>query len=87
LRSLVSKEFRKLVVKLPTEVQRQARTAYALGRQNPSHPSLDFKKLKVADAYSARVGLGYRAICVKPADDVFVWEWIGSHAEYDQLVP
>ena len=71
---------------MPGEVQVQARKAFDLWKENPNHPSIDFKKLKVVDAYSARIGLHYRAICVKTADDVFVWEWIGSHAEYDQLL-
>ena len=86
MRSLVSPEFRKLISRLPEEVQQQARKAYDLWLVNPDHPSLDFKKLKVADAYSARIGLHYRAVCVKAADDVFIWEWIGSHAEYDRLL-
>lgn len=35
--------------------------------------------------YSARVGLGYRALAVRDGDDV-VWFWIGTHADYDQLI-
>ena len=85
MRSVVSSEFRKLFEKLPSEVQDQARRAYILWRKDPSHPGLDFKKLKVLDAYSARIGLHYRAICVRVSDDVFVWDWIGTHAEYDRL--
>ncbi len=34
---------------------------------------------------SARVGLHYRALAVR-TDDVLAWFWIGTHAEYDQLI-
>jgi hypothetical protein len=34
---------------------------------------------------SARVGHGYRALAVREGEDL-VWLWIGSHAEYDQLL-
>jgi hypothetical protein len=86
VRSLVSPEFRKLFDQLPAEIRGQARKAYATWPKNADHPGLDFKKLKVTDAYSARVGLHYRAICVKVGDDQFVWEWIGTHADYDKLL-
>ena len=36
-------------------------------------------------AWSARVGIGHRALCVRDGDDV-VWFWIGSHADDDRLV-
>lgn len=86
MRSVVSTEFRRQFSKLPKEIQEQVRSAYALWRQNPNHPGLDFKKLKVVDAFSARIGMHYRTDCVKVADDVVVWEWIGTHAEYDRLI-
>jgi hypothetical protein len=31
------------------------------------------------------VGLGYRALAIVE-DDVAVWFWIGTHAEYEQLL-
>lgn len=55
-------------------------------RQIQAHPGLQFKKLEGEDnIYSARIGLGYRALAVRKADHV-VWYWIGSHSEYDRLV-
>ena len=45
-----------------------------------------FKRVHAtAPVYAARVGLGYRALAVLD-DDVTVWFWIGTHAEYDQLL-
>ena len=50
------------------------------------HPSLDFKRVgKNVSVYSVRVGIGWRALGLKE-NDVVVWFWIGSHAEYDRLL-
>ncbi|MBA3725439.1 MAG: hypothetical protein H0W86_03065 [Armatimonadetes bacterium] len=71
---------------LPDEVQARARSAYQLWRSNPNHPSLRFSKLRPHEAYSVRIGLHYRAVCVEVDTGVFLWEWIGSHSDYDKLV-
>lgn len=60
-----------------------ARKNFELLKQNPRHSSLHFKK--VNQFWSARVGLNYRALAVEDADD-FIWVWIGSHSDYDQLL-
>lgn len=71
---------------LPEDVRRQARRAYKLFRENPAHPGLNFKKVdQQNDIYSARVGIGYRALAQRDGDD-FVWFWIGPHSEYDKLL-
>ena len=55
-------------------------------QENPGHPGLQFKKLEgEGDIYSARIGLGYRALAVIDEDRV-VWYWIGSHADYDRVI-
>jgi hypothetical protein len=47
---------------------------------------LAFKRVgKKYPTYSIRVGLGWRALGFK-GDDVVVWFWIGSHAEYERLI-
>ena len=67
-------------------MQDQARLAYRLFRDNPEHPSLRFKPVHPKRLiYSARVGLGYRALAVRDGDAV-IWFWIGSHADYDHLL-
>jgi hypothetical protein len=68
---------------LPLEIQRLADNCFQLLQQNPRHPSLRFKY--VGTMRSVRVGLPYRALAVERGNDV-VWFWIGSHAEYDQLL-
>lgn len=71
---------------LPEPVRVRARKAYQLFRQNPAHPGLRFKKVdQQENIYSARVGLGYRALGKVDGSDI-IWFWIGPHAEYDNLL-
>jgi len=68
---------------LPQTIQELADRNFSLLKENPRHPSL---RLKKAGAFwSARIGLNYRALG-KDRDEGIVWFWIGTHAEYDQLV-
>jgi hypothetical protein len=84
--SRTTERFRKAFRKLPPNVQRQARAAYRLWMRDPSHPSLQFKRVHAKEPiYSVWVGLGWRAVGVR-SDDTVVWFWIGSHAEYDNLL-
>jgi hypothetical protein len=69
--------------RLPEHVRHLADSSFGLLRADPRHPSLHFRP--VGRFWSARVGLHYRAVAVQRGAD-FVWFWIGSHAEYDQLV-
>jgi hypothetical protein len=86
MKSYTTREFRRLFASLPRRVQHQARQAYRLFRQNAAHPGLHFKQV-YADPpmYSARVGIGYRAVGVLDGDAI-TWFWIGSHAGYDRLL-
>ena len=68
---------------LPPEVQRLAYNNFMLWKADPWHPSLHFKKVR-GEQWSARVGAHYRAMGYF-AEDGFVWDWIGTHAEYDRL--
>ena len=77
-------DFRSLYAALPKDVRDLADRQYTLLKQNPRHPSLRFKK--VGSDWSVRIGLGYRALANEVERNVFVWYWIGSHAEYDRLI-
>jgi hypothetical protein len=84
--SRTTRRFRGLFSALPSHVRRQAREAYRLFRQNPNHPGLRFKQVHPdPPLHSVRVGIGYRAVGVRDGNTV-TWYWIGSHAEYDQLL-
>jgi mRNA-degrading endonuclease RelE of RelBE toxin-antitoxin system len=86
MKSFTSRRFREMYANLPKDIQRRADRAYRLFRRNPSHPGLHFKKVDDDNPiYSARVGLGYRAVGQVDGDDI-VWFWIGPHAEYDELL-
>jgi hypothetical protein len=84
--SKASRRFWKCYAELPEPVQRLAVKNYRLWQDNPTHPSLDFKKLGgTTDRFSVRVGEHYRALGRLVPGGV-EWVWIGSHADYDKLV-
>lgn len=86
MKSRTTRSFRDLLAALPQRVRVQARDAYLLFRQNPSHPGLHFKKVHSdPPMYTARVGIGYRAVGALDNDTVIGF-WIGSHADYDKLL-
>ncbi len=80
--------FRKLFLKLPQRVRETAKKNYNLWKNNPFHPSLQFKKVKPnQNIWSVRVGIGWRALGVmKEKEGKILWFWIGSHAEYERIV-
>jgi hypothetical protein len=63
--------------------RRLADKKYALLKEEPRHPSLQFKK--IGRFWSVRVGLRYRAPAIEAEGDL-VWFWIGSHADYDTMI-
>lgn len=86
MNSRTTRRFRAAFSSLPGPIQIRAREAYRLFAANPNHPSLQFKKVHATrPIYSARVGLGYRALAVR-RDETLIWFWIGSHGEYDRLL-
>ncbi|MGL9618008.1 hypothetical protein QRQ56_08415 [Bradyrhizobium sp. U531] len=83
MKHTASPKFWKAYEALPLKVRQLADANFQLLKSDPSHPSLQFKR--VGHLWSARVGLRYRALAVE-TDDAYVWFWIGSHADYDRLV-
>jgi hypothetical protein len=71
---------------LPTEIQALADRNFKLLQNDPSHPSLHFKKIgQTKQFWSVRVGAHYRALGREKLEGI-VWFWIGTHAEYDALL-
>ena len=68
---------------LDSDTKRIADRNFGILKENPSHPSLRFKK--VGRFWSARVGLNHRALAVE-ADHGYTWVWIGTHDEYDRMI-
>lgn len=85
MRSEINGDFLKAYRRLPNDVREQARKAYRLFRENPYHPSLNFKSIHPTQPiYSARISRGYRTVGIQ-TDGLIIWFWIGSHADYDRL--
>ncbi len=86
MNSVTTSKFRICFSKLPTHIQKASRKAYHLWKENPQHPSLQFKLVAPENSiYSVRVSLAYRALGVKE-NETIIWFWIGSHADYDELI-
>lgn len=86
MKSSVTKAFRKRLGDLPISVQEQAAKAYTLWRENPYHPSLQFKRVSQRQpVYSARISMNYRVLGLLESDIIY-WYWIGAHDEYDELL-
>ena len=69
---------------LPLAIQELAREKFHLWQKEPFNPSFHFKEL-VADVWSVRINQNYRALG-RQRGTLIVWFWIGTHAEYDQLL-
>jgi hypothetical protein len=66
------------------EVRALADKNFQLLKTDPKHPSLHFKKID--KLWSVRVGAHYRALGLDKAEGIIRF-WIGSHADYDKLLP
>ena len=88
MQSSRTRSFRRQFLKLPTLIKQTAKKNYELWKQNPFHPSLEFKPVKLKEnIWSVRIGIGWRALgVIKTDEDKIVWFWVGSHAEYDKIL-
>jgi len=83
LKHFASSDFWENYRKLPKSIQELADAHFALLKENPSHPSLHFKK--TGKYRSVRIGVHYRALAVEVPEGL-LWFWIGSHADYDKIL-
>ncbi|HMO52016.1 MAG TPA: hypothetical protein PKE26_15635 [Kiritimatiellia bacterium] len=67
---------------LTPEIRQLADKNFDLLKRDSRHLSLQLKK--TGRFWSARVGLGHRALAVECTDGL-VWFWIGNHSDYDRL--
>ena len=84
MKSKADLEFWRRFNQLPLPAQRLARKNYELWLVNPFHPSLRFKRIGKG-SWSVRIGDHYRATGCFLSPDVFVWNWIGTHEEYNKF--
>ena len=86
MKSETTEKFRLLFAAASSERQMRIRGAYRLWQENPSHPSLRFKKVHSRlPIYSARVDLDWRAVGIIENDTV-IWFWVGPHQQYEALL-
>ena len=86
MKSRTTERFRILLGAAPVPIQEKARGAYRLWSINPSHPSLQFKKVhSTRPIFSVRIDLNWRAVGVLDNSEL-VWFWIGPHGEYERLL-
>jgi len=86
MKSLTNDHFWKCYAGLPQDVRRQAKEAYTLFAKDPYYPRLHFKRIhSTRPIFSARINMDYRAVDLIDGDEI-TWFWIGSHADYDNLL-
>ena len=69
---------------LPAEIQQLARDKYRLWEKDAFNAALHFKPLW-GNVWSVRINQNYRALG-RRTGNLVVWIWIGTHADYDQLL-
>jgi hypothetical protein len=84
MKSFTTPDFWNSYAVLPPEIKEQARKTYKFWIENPSYPSLHFKKVG-KDLWSVRITRNYRALSLKKGED-FYWIWIGTHDQYEILL-
>jgi len=85
MKSHTDPEFWKYYNLIPLEFQKLALKNYRLWKENPRHPSIEFKKVHPQKPiYSGRVGRYYRVLGVLE-NNTMIWFWIGTHSDYDLL--
>ena len=86
MNSYLTEDFLECFGKLPQEIKEKARRNYHLWRQNPNHPSLQFKRVHTREPiYAVRVGIGWRVLGLREDNGIY-WFWIGPHGEYEKLL-
>lgn len=86
MNSYLTGDFLACFRRLPEDIKEKARKNYRFWRQNPNHPSLQFKRVHTKEPiYSVRVGIDWRILGLRENDAIY-WFWIGPHAEYERLL-
>jgi hypothetical protein len=84
MKSFTTPDFWNNYAVLHPEIKEQARKTYRSWKENPSYPSLHFKKVG-KNLWSVRITRNYRALALKKGED-FYWIWIGTHDQYESLL-
>jgi hypothetical protein len=83
VQSLTTRRFRELLEAAPASAREKAKAAYELWAENPSHPSIRFKRVHASlSIYSVRMDLDRRAAGILREGEI-VWFRVGPHNEYE----
>jgi mRNA-degrading endonuclease RelE of RelBE toxin-antitoxin system len=75
VKSCTTARFREMFADLPKPIQEQTRKAYRQFKEDPSYPSLRFKKVHPKlPIYSARINRDYRAVGQLEDDTKYCFE-------------
>lgn len=81
-----TKHFEKLFRRLPASERERVLRSLLVWSRDPYHPSLRFKSLGGHDdLWSLRSGQKYRLLG-KRYDDFLLWDWVGSHNDYEREI-
>lgn len=88
VKSVRTRQFKKLFDRLPPHIQEIARWKFELFKTNPYHPSFHRRIIQSTahlpyPHHEFRITREYRATCFMDGD-IHVWVFIGSHAAFDQ---
>lgn len=85
VRHIRTAEFKKCYGKLSQPIQESADKQFKLLKENPQHPSWQFRQLSSrSDCWYARVTDNYRALATR-YQNVYIWFWIGTKAKFQVL--
>ena len=84
MKSFTTVDFWQAYNELSPDVKAKTQKAYQLWQNDPTHPSLHFKKVG-KNLWSSRVSRNHRALALKKGDDYY-WIWVGTHDEYEKLL-
>lgn len=87
MRSIVLPAFRKMLERLPSNIQTDARAGFEKWKTDPR--AVGWKRLHGtrAELHSVQVGLKHRAIgVVDKTNDVVIWMFVGSHETYNNWI-
>jgi hypothetical protein len=81
MKSSTTPRFWSAYAALSPEIKLAARKSYRLWKDNPRHPSLQFKK--VGPFWSVRITEDFRSLALLRTD-CYHWFWVGTHAAYEK---
>ena len=84
--SKTTERFWKCYAEISLTVRKQAKEAYKQFLKDPYYPSLHFRQIhSTRPIFSVRITKNYRAIGIIQGEEI-IWFWIGSHADYNNLL-